>query len=152
MKNGGLGLSLLSFISSSRRRRLVPAVMGSPEGPAGPPLASAVALSLLALCVLSARVSSLPQTLPRVFLSFEGKSKTNKHTPLSPNTNHALTLRKKIPRSHCADCHVLGAANAEQMLANHGEPRRGEGGLHHYALLFIAYAADIWCSRALFVF
>lgn len=27
-----------------------------------------------------------------------------------------------------------------------------EGGLHHYALLFIAYAADIWCSRALFVF
>lgn len=37
------------------------------------------------------------------------------------------SVKHKIPQSHCADCHVLGAANAEQMLANHGEPRRVGG-------------------------
>ncbi|KAI3366681.1 hypothetical protein L3Q82_009355, partial [Scortum barcoo] len=47
------------------------AVMGRPEGSARPPLVSAMALSLLALSLLSAGVSSLPQPLPRVFLSFE---------------------------------------------------------------------------------
>ncbi|GLD48325.1 semaphorin-3C [Lates japonicus] len=45
--------------------------MGRPEGLARPPLVSAVALSLLALSLLSTGVSSLPQPLPRVFLSFE---------------------------------------------------------------------------------
>ncbi|XP_037616782.1 semaphorin-3C [Sebastes umbrosus] len=43
--------------------------MGRPEGLARPPLV--LALALLALCLLSTGVSSLPQPLPRVFLSFE---------------------------------------------------------------------------------
>ncbi|XP_068162969.1 semaphorin-3C [Antennarius striatus] len=45
--------------------------MGGPEGPARPPLVSAMALSLLALTLLPIGVSSLTQTLPRIFLSFE---------------------------------------------------------------------------------
>ncbi|KAM9335062.1 semaphorin-3C [Symphorus nematophorus] len=45
--------------------------MGGPEGLARPPLVSTMAISLLALCLLSSGVSSLPQPLPRVFLSFE---------------------------------------------------------------------------------
>ncbi|TMS03060.1 Semaphorin-3C [Larimichthys crocea] len=45
--------------------------MGRPEGLARPPLVSAMALSLLALSLLSSVVSSLQQPLPRVFLSFE---------------------------------------------------------------------------------
>uniref|UniRef100_A0A665VL36 Semaphorin-3C n=1 Tax=Echeneis naucrates TaxID=173247 RepID=A0A665VL36_ECHNA len=45
--------------------------MGRPEGSARPPLVSAVALSLLALSLLSTGVSSIPQPQPRVFLSFE---------------------------------------------------------------------------------
>ncbi|KAM8740168.1 semaphorin-3C isoform 1-T9 [Acanthopagrus schlegelii] len=45
--------------------------MGRPEGLARPPLVSAMALSLLALSLLSTGVSSLPQPMPRVFLSFE---------------------------------------------------------------------------------
>lgn len=51
------------------------AVMGRPEGLARPPLVSAMALSFLALSLLSTGVSSLQQPLPRVFLSFEGKKK-----------------------------------------------------------------------------
>lgn len=47
------------------------AVMGRPEGLARPPLVSAMALSLLALCFLSTGISSLPQPQPRVFLPFE---------------------------------------------------------------------------------
>ncbi|XP_063356521.1 semaphorin-3C isoform X1 [Pelmatolapia mariae] len=45
--------------------------MGRPEGLARPPLVSAMAFSLLVLSFLCTRVSSLPQPLPRVFLSFE---------------------------------------------------------------------------------
>ncbi|XP_038595072.1 semaphorin-3C [Micropterus salmoides] len=45
--------------------------MGRPEGLARPPLVSAMALSFLALSLLSTGVSSLQQPLPRVFLSFE---------------------------------------------------------------------------------
>ncbi|XP_023121629.2 semaphorin-3C [Amphiprion ocellaris] len=45
--------------------------MGRPEGLARPPLVSAMAFSLLALSFLCTGVSSLPQPLPRVFLSFE---------------------------------------------------------------------------------
>ncbi|XP_044042389.1 semaphorin-3C [Siniperca chuatsi] len=45
--------------------------MGRPEGLARPPLVSAMAISLLAFSLLSTEVSSLPQPLPRVFLSFE---------------------------------------------------------------------------------
>ncbi|XP_047431243.1 semaphorin-3C isoform X1 [Mugil cephalus] len=45
--------------------------MGRPEGLARPPLVSAMAFSLLALSLLCVGVSSLPQPLPRVFLSFE---------------------------------------------------------------------------------
>lgn len=51
------------------------AVMGRPEGLARPPLVSAMAFSFLALSFLCTGVSSLPQPLPRVFLSFEGKKK-----------------------------------------------------------------------------
>lgn len=51
------------------------AVMSRPEGLARPPLVSAMAFSLLALSFLCTGVSSLPQPLPRVFLSFEGKKK-----------------------------------------------------------------------------
>ncbi|CAB1430399.1 unnamed protein product [Pleuronectes platessa] len=47
------------------------AVMGGPEVKAGPPLVSAVVLSLLALSLLPTEVSCLPQPLPRVFLTFE---------------------------------------------------------------------------------
>ncbi|TWW64789.1 hypothetical protein D4764_22G0004360 [Takifugu flavidus] len=47
------------------------AILRGPEVLARPPLASAMALALLALWLLSAGGSSLPQPLPRVFLSFE---------------------------------------------------------------------------------
>lgn len=52
-------------------RPLSGADMGRPEGLARPSLVSTMALSLLALSLLSTGVSSLPQALPRVFLSFE---------------------------------------------------------------------------------
>ncbi|XP_061571296.1 semaphorin-3C [Cololabis saira] len=45
--------------------------MGRPEGSAGPPLVSAMLFSLLAPWLLFSGVSSLPQPVPRVFLSFE---------------------------------------------------------------------------------
>ncbi|KAF3859296.1 hypothetical protein F7725_021695, partial [Dissostichus mawsoni] len=45
------------------------AVMSRPEGLARPPLV--LAMALLALSLLSTGISSLPQPLPRVFLSFE---------------------------------------------------------------------------------
>lgn len=50
--------------------------MGRPEGLARPPLVSTMELSLLALCLfVSTGVSSLPQPVPRVSLSFDGKTK-----------------------------------------------------------------------------
>ncbi|XP_041833861.1 semaphorin-3C [Melanotaenia boesemani] len=45
--------------------------MGRPEGLARPPLVSVMAFSFLAFFLLCNGVSSLPQPLPRVFLSFE---------------------------------------------------------------------------------
>ncbi|KAF3705222.1 Semaphorin-3C Precursor [Channa argus] len=45
--------------------------MVRPEGLAGPPLVLAIVLSLMALSLLSTMATSLPQPLPRVFLSFE---------------------------------------------------------------------------------
>ncbi|XP_030575736.1 semaphorin-3C [Archocentrus centrarchus] len=61
--------------------------MGRPEGLARPPLVSAMAFSLLALFFLCAGVSSLPQPLPRVFLSFEDlqTSESFEHYSISDN-------------------------------------------------------------------
>lgn len=47
--------------------------MGGTGGSARLPLVSAMALALLAVSLLSAGVSGLPQPLPRVILSFEGR-------------------------------------------------------------------------------
>ncbi|KAF0029944.1 hypothetical protein F2P81_019049 [Scophthalmus maximus] len=70
--------------------------MGRPEVFARPPLASAMALPLLVLWLLSAGVSGrLTQPLPRVFLSFEGLNRArlrSSDTPEPPPPPPALIM------------------------------------------------------------